>query len=385
MESLSPPASQFVARESAGLSPRDRTLLVRAVETLSHNTIGPEGKPWAPHRGIIPAFGTYEGVWNWDAAFHALAVARWDPELAWEQATIFFDHQRPDGGLVDVLWSAGGIVDDFGKPPVWPWALRLVEERAPGNGDLRRAYDCLASNEEHWRSRRCEDGLFHYDSDSREGDWVQQAKYESGWDNSVRWDDGIVEVWPVDLNGYMATFYEGMGFLAERLNLDPTGWKLKAASQAERLEERLWNAEVGAYMDCNFRTGRFTGVLSPASFVPLFCGSASPARAAQMAELAADPAHFYPGMPTVAYSDPGYSRDMWRGPCWLNTAYFALKGLRRQGHTKVADEIRETILGWCASEEHLREYYDAKMGEGLAAIDFGWTAAFVIELILDWG
>ena len=57
-------------------------LLDRAVRTLQRNTLGPEGKPWAPHRGIIPAFGTYEGVWNWDAAFHALAVSRWDPEAA---------------------------------------------------------------------------------------------------------------------------------------------------------------------------------------------------------------------------------------------------------------------------------------------------------------
>ncbi|MFI5384757.1 MAG: amylo-alpha-1,6-glucosidase [Fimbriimonadales bacterium] len=377
-------ASRFLADASVGLSSRDSGLLRRAVETLVGNTVGPEGKPWAPHRGIIPSFGTYEGVWNWDAAFHALAVARWDPELAWEQAYVFFDHQRSDGGFVDVLWSAGGIVDDFGKPPVWPWALRLVEERAPGQGDLRRAYDSFVSNERHWLERRCQGGFFHYDSASREGDWIQQAKFESGWDNSVRWDGGIVEVWPVDLNGYMTMYYEAMAFFAEQLRLDFSNWRSKAIAQAKNLEERLWNDAAGAYMDFNFKTGQFTGVLTPASFVPLFCGSASPARAARMAELAADPAAFFPGLPTVAYSDPAYSRDMWRGPCWLNTAYFALDGLRRYGFVEVADRIRETILDWCAAEEHLREYYDARTGEGLAAVGFGWTAAFVIELILDW-
>jgi neutral trehalase len=249
---------------------------------------------------------------------------------------------------------------------------------------MARAYGVFTSLERHWVEKRCEGGLFHYDTDNREGDWLQQVKYESGWDNSVRFDRGIVELWPADLNAYMVMFYEAMAWIAERLTEDPGSWREKREHLAARIEERLWSEDLQSYCDFNRMTGKFTGVLSPASFVPLFAGISSAERAAHMAKLAADPERFFPGMPTVSYDNREYSRDMWRGPCWLNSAYFAIKGLKRYGHDEVADHIRETILGWCAREGELREYYDAKTGEGLAAVGFGWTAAFVIELILDW-
>lgn len=380
---MSPRADEFLS-SLPPLTTRNKALVRRAVETLEANTVLGEGKPWAPHRGIIPAFGTYEGVWNWDAAFHAVACCRWDPRLAWEQADIFFDSQQLDGGFVDVLFSDGRIVGAFGKPPVWPWAIQIVEARRAGAGPLSRAYDAFVSLERHWVSARSHDGLFHYDTSGRGGDWRQQAKFESGWDDSVRWDKAIVEMWPVDLNAYMAMFYEALEFLAGKVGRHAPEWAEKRARLAARIEERLWNPRQRAYCDFDFKESRFSEVLTPASFVPLFAGVASRSRAEQMAMLAADRAHFFPGMPTVSYSNPNYSRQMWRGPCWLNTAYFALKGLKRYSHGAIANAIRERILDWCAAEDSLREYYDARTGEGLGARDFGWTAAFVIELVLDW-
>lgn len=377
-------AIAFLNSQTAGLSERDALLLRTAVATLERNTVGPDGMLWAPHRGIIPAFGTYEGVWNWDAAFHAIAVSRWNPALAWEQLYIFLDNQKEDGGFIDVLFSNGEKVTDFGKPPVWPWAVRLMEERAPGAGYLSKAFEAFERLYDHWSRKRQRDGLFHYDTAGRDGDWLQQVKYESGWDNSVRFDEGIVELWPPDLNGYMVLFVEAMTWFAEKLDRDPGPWVAERARLEAEIEARLWSRELGAYCDYDCRRRKFTGVLTPASFVPLFAGASSQDAADGMARLAADSEKFFPGMPTVAYDNPGYSRDMWRGPCWLNTAYFAVKGLRRYGHKDVAGQIRETILDWCAAENQLREYYDAKTGEGLAAVGFGWTAAFVIELILDW-
>lgn len=91
-------------------------------------------------------------------------------------------------------------------------------------------------------------------------------------------------------------------------------------------------------------------------------------------------------MPTVAYDDPAYtSGGYWRGPCWLNTAYFAVKGLKNAGSTGLAESYRQTILDWAAREpDCLYEYYDTRSGQGLGAKQFGWSAAFVIAFILDW-
>lgn len=37
--------------------------------------------------------GTYHGIWNWDSAFHAVAVSHWDGKLAGEQFEILFSKQ----------------------------------------------------------------------------------------------------------------------------------------------------------------------------------------------------------------------------------------------------------------------------------------------------
>jgi glycogen debranching enzyme len=91
-------------------------------------------------------------------------------------------------------------------------------------------------------------------------------------------------------------------------------------------------------------------------------------------------------MPTMAYDHPKYdSAGYWRGPTWPETTYFATKGLKAYGYTKTAEAIRENLLNWCASnKDALYEYYDSRSGKGLGEPQYSGTAAFVIELILNW-
>jgi glycogen debranching enzyme len=121
--------------------------------------------------------------------------------------------------------------------------------------------------------------------------------------------------------------------------------------------------------------------------MPLFTGVASKERADAMAAVAADPKRMYPGLPTVSYDHPSYEGgEYWRGPAWLNTTYFAVEGLRSYGHRNLADRLRETIMGWCANgTDSLHEYYDSRTGTGCGAPHFGWTSAFLIELIVGLG
>jgi neutral trehalase len=103
--------------------------------------------------------------------------------------------------------------------------------------------------------------------------------------------------------------------------------------------------------------------------MPLFIRIASPERAARVAKVAADPAKFFPGMPTAAYDTPGYeSRGYWRGSTWLNTSYFSLKGLQEYGHDQLAEKMRSTLLTWMSrNPSDLFEHYDSKTGEGEGA------------------
>jgi putative isomerase len=91
-------------------------------------------------------------------------------------------------------------------------------------------------------------------------------------------------------------------------------------------------------------------------------------------------------MTSVLHDDPRFdSADYWRGPCRLVTTCFAATALRRYGFAETAQRLRETILHWCAATtDSLYEYSDSLTGRGLGAPGYGWTAAFVIEFILDW-
>ena len=360
--------------------------------TLTTNILAPlpgEKLPWSPYRGIIPSPTTYRGVWNWDAAFHAVGVSHWDADLARDQIRILLEAQLPSGALPDVIFADGRVVSDFGKPPVMPWAAAWVDRIAPDDDFLAYAYEKFMPYEVFWRTQRCADGLFHYDSagqDEQERD--QNARLESGWDNSVRWDNGTRSLWTVDLNCYMVMLYRAMAYFAWRLGRveDKGRYEARAARLTEQIETRLFDPQRQSYADRFYTSGEFSPVLSPACFMPLYAQVASDEHIEAMAKLAADPATFYPGMPTVSYDHPAYeSHAYWRGPTWLNTAYFALKGLKDCGKLELASQMRETILNWCAqNEDALYEYYDSRSGKGLGARNFGWSAAFVCTFVLDW-
>ena len=275
----------------------------------------------------------------------------------------------------------GEVVKDFGKPPVIPWACMRVDQIAPDTAFLAAAYPKFVAYEHHWMTDRGgkDDGLFHYGG--------KIPTFESGWDTSVRWDHGCDRLWAVDLNCCMVMLYESLAYMAQRLDhpQDRTLWLNRAEELGRHINETLWNDQAGAYMDRDRTTREFNNVLSPASFMPLYVKVPTKEQAAH-GRLGRRPQNALPGMPSVSYDHPEYrSQNYWRGPTWLNVAYFALKGLKNYGHDRVADAGRKTILDWCAqNQDHLWEYYDSKTGKGLGAPQYGWTGTFVIEFILNW-
>jgi glycogen debranching enzyme len=388
-------AARWLKRQRGKVSVRDFELLRRAQQAFYKNilTVGEAGKPlpWAPLRGICPSPAKYQGVWNWDGSFHALAISRWDGELAREQLRIILDRQLPSGALINNIRANGLVRDRYGQPPVMPWVCALIQERAPDQAFLKRVYQQFIRFEQHWTRDRGgqAEGLFHYYADLTHNpkEDNQAIRFESGWDNSVRWDDSVY-LWTVDLNGYMVLLYRALERMARRLSLpeDAQRWCAKQEALAAQINERLFDSHTGTYLDRRRDTGHFTGVLTPASFLPLFAGIADPAKASAMAKLAADPRKLFLGMPTVAYDHPRYeSGGYWRGPSWPETTYFAAKGLKLCGHEKTAEALRQNLLNWCAANTGaLYEYYDSKSGKGLGEPQLACTAAFVIEFILNW-
>ena len=380
------PATVWLRKQARNVSPAELKLLIRAQQTLLGNEV--KSNAWKPYQGIVPSLGSYKGIWNWDAAFHALAVSHWDRELAEQQVEILFSKQQSDGRLPDVLFQDGRIVTTITKPPVMAWAVAVIDHRAPDDRFIREMYPRLVKLGDYWENKHGgkKDGLFYY-SDADIGE-------ESGWDNSIRWDDGYRKsqtdnhrLWAIDLNCFMVMHYDAMAYLAGRLHMqdDQKHWLSEAHALAARINEKLWDEKLGFYVDRDRITGKTGPALSPAGFMPLFAHIASKERAERVAKLADSPLYFYPGMPTAAYNTPGYeSQGYWRGSAWLNTSFFALKGLQEYGQSSLAEAMRGKLLGWVTRNPSIREYYDSKSGEGAGAKGFGWSSAFTIAFVLDW-
>lgn len=380
-------AQSWLDRVVPKLAPSDVSLVRRAQSTLLGNLVS--GKAWEPYSGMMPSLGTYRGVWNWDSAFHAEAVSMWDPKLARDQFRILFDKQLPTGALPDVLFEDGRVVTDFTKPPVMGWAIAVVDRRSPDTAFLEDIYPKLIRLGEFFEQHRggATDGLFFYGG--------THAGMDSGWDNAIRWDGGYVDtkddnkrLWAVDLNCYMVSHYRALAYIAQRLKKpdDRKKWESKAAELAKQINERLWDDKIGAYVDRDRITHANGPALSPVAFMPLFVHIAPRARAERLMKLASDPSKFYPGMPTAAYDTPGYeSGGYWRGPAWVNTSFFAFKGLKDYGYREPAERMRSNLLGWATQNaDSIYEYYDSKSGKGLGAKAYGWSSAFILSFEFDW-
>jgi glycogen debranching enzyme len=372
-------ATGWLEQQKAKVSARDAKLLRRGQETLYANIL--DGQ-WRPLRGICPSPFQYRGVWSWDAAFHAMAISHWDAQLAREQLQVFLDRQLPSGGFGDVVWEKEGMVDAFGKPPMLPWVCTIMDRRKPDREYLKQVYPKFVANADFWQRDRGgeKEGLFHFGG--------PMPNFEAGWDDSVRWDHGCDNLWAIDLNCNMVMVYRSLAYMADRLALpqEKQKWLDKAAALGKRINDDLWSETDHAYMDRDRTSKKFSGVLTPASYLPLYVKIATPERAKAMHELAKDPKKFFPGFPCVAYDNANFKSDAyWRGPAWANISYMALKGLKRYGYSETAQACRGQLLAWCdQNQDYLWEYYDSRSGKGKGARQYGWTGAFVIEFISSW-
>jgi neutral trehalase len=378
--------TEWLEQYKKELSERDLALLKRAYEVIEGNTLQGDDMPWGSSPAISPWSGSTAGLWNWDSVFHAMTVARYDGELAKSCIDNFAMFQCENGLLPDVIYADGNIMDNYSKPPVFAWGVLEVYKATDDVEFLKRNYERASKNEAFWRSDRFDNGLFFYSAqENPEKDDYLHPRWESGWDNSPRWDIApITDLYAIDLNCYMVLTYRSLAEMAEILGEDNSEWISKEKALAKEIETRLYNKDIGAYVDRNRKTGEYSTVLSPASFMPLFIGTASQERAESMNKIARDTKKFYPGMPSVSYDDKGYDNNYWRGPTWLNIAFFAIKGLDDYGYTDTASEMKEFILNMCYEGlPYIYENYDSIKETGKSHNLFSWSSAFIIEFILQ--
>ncbi|MBS0215713.1 MAG: glycoside hydrolase [Proteobacteria bacterium] len=354
------------------------------------------------HDGVIPSYSNpdFNGFWAWDSWKHAAALAHFAPDLARDQIRAMFDYQRADGMVPDcVFLDAKENNWRDTKPPLATWATLEIWRATADRAFVGEMYDKLVRYHRWWYRDRDHDhnGLAEYGS--TDGTRIAAA-WESGMDNAVRFDGAkmvrngegawSVDQESVDLNSYLyrekldlATLADVLGKTGER-----DAWWKEATALKPLIQSRMFDPDAGYFFDTRLGSGDRVKVLGSDGWSPLWAGVAAPSQAMAVRKVMLDPAKFATHMPfpTLARDDPHFSpiKGYWRGPLWMDQAWFAVEALRRNGFGKDADEMTRRLIvnaTGLSAQAPIYENYDPLTGDGYQSRNFSWSAASYLLLL----
>jgi len=396
---------------------------VKAVETLITNWRSPAGA--IKKDGIIPSMSYvwFNGMWAWDSWKQAAAVASFAPELAKNNIKAMFDYQRQDGMIVDAIFynkDGDNWNERNSKPPLAAWAVWRVYEETKDDKFLEEMYPRLISYHNWWYSYRDNDknGIAEYggtiDSKNNCPDEVlKAAAWESGMDNAVRFDKdyGVsilenrdnegkalgysISQESVDLNSYLFAEKKLLSKMAAILNKseDSSKYEKEAEYVKEFIQKNMFDSEKGFFFDIDIKTKKplTSRGMGPEGIIPLWAGVSSKEQAEAVKNNVMDSAKFNSKVPipTASKDNERYNPvKYWRGPVWLDQAYFAIEGLKLYGYEKEAEELSKKILdnaeGVNEKGKTIRENYNPESGEGLHCTNFSWSAGMIYLLYREY-
>jgi hypothetical protein len=163
---------------------------------------------------------------------------------------------------------------------------------------------------------------------------------------------------------------------------------LSAAESA--FAERLWHEADGTYYDWDVRAGAQIEENTCASLAPLYAGVAGQSEARRLVrEHLLNPRRYAPDegtsyfLPSASKESPYFEpRRYWRGPIWLNINWMLAKGLAQYGFREEAAALRSDTLA-LVERSGFVEYYDPRDGSACGATGFSWSAALVVDLLIE--
>jgi glycogen debranching enzyme len=341
-----------------------------ATYVLWSATVAPGGFFGRP--AVLMSKHWMDKVWSWDHCFTALALAAGDPDLAWDQFQIPFDHQDPTGALPDSV-AHSEVLHNFVKPPIHGWAFALLRRRLAkplGAEQLAETYRKLSDWTTFWLTQRRVPGhpLPHY-----------QHGNDSGWDNATTFDAGrLVET--ADLAAFLILQVRELSALATELGdaAAAESWAATAEELTTAMVSTLWDGS--RFLSRSPATGRTSGSTSLLALMTIALGDGLPGdiRSALAAGLQAH--HTPHGLATEPLDSPHYAADgYWRGPIWAPSTLLIEDGLRRAGEGDLADDISRRFRELCETSG-FAENFNAATGAGLRDRAYTWTAAVYLIL-----
>ncbi len=378
-------------------------VLAKAQLTLQNNWRIPAGE--IKHEGLFPSYHYkwFNGFWSWDSWKHAVGLSYYNTELAKKQIKLMFDFQNDDGFVADCVYR-DTLIEKHNyrdtKPPLAAWAVVKIYEKEKDIAFVKEMYPKLKKYHEWWYKKRDhdQDGLCEYGS--TDGSLIA-AKWESGMDNAIRFDNSKIlknsegayslNQESVDLNAYLYAEKKYLALLAKiSKKEDDRAIFLKEAEQLKAMiQQQFYDKKEGWFYDTSIDGEKFIKGEGSEGWTPLWAKVASQKQAEKVKNKMMNPAKFYTKVPfqTMSADHEKFNplKGYWRGPNWLDQAYFGVKGLHNYGFINEANKATKQILeganGVLEKGKSIRENYHPITGKGLNAQNFSWSAAHIIMLL----
>jgi len=384
---------------------RYKDLVAKAVLTLQNNTRIAAGE--LKYDGLFPSYHYkwFLGFWAWDSWKHAAALSNYDPELAKNQIRVMYDFQLPNGFIVDCVYRDTSIEQHNyrnTKPPLSGWAVWKVYEKDKDLDFIDEMYPKILRQHKWWYLYRDhdKDGICEYGS--TDGTLVA-AKWESGMDNAVRFDNSemvksakavfSLNQESVDLNSYLYAEKIYLLKMATILNdvKAVARFEEEASDLKTSIQSQFFDAKTGWFYDTSIDGEHIIRVMGCEGWIPLWAKIATDDQAEAVKTNMMDPNHFYTKVPfqTLSADHPDFKPDggYWRGPNWLDQAYFGVMGLHSYGYHEDAYEATYKLMhcaeGVLSKGLSIRENYNPITGGGLESQNFSWSAAHYLLLLLN--
>ena len=357
------------------------------------------------HEGLFPSYHYkwFNGFWSWDSWKHAVGLSHYNTELAKKQMKLMFEFQNEDGFVADCVYRDTSIEKHNyrdTKPPLSVWAVAKIYEKDNDIEFIKYMYPKLKLYHEFWYKKRDhdQDGLCEYGS--TDGSLIA-AKWESGMDNAIRFDNSkivkngegaySIDQESVDLNAYLYAEKLYLAQLATVIEKNEDAKKLtkEAVSLKAKIQSQFYDVNDGWFYDTTLDGKTFIKGEGSEGWTALWANAATQKQAKLVKEKMMNPKKFYTKVPfqTMSADHKKFNplKGYWRGPNWLDQAYFGVKSLRNYGFNQDANKATIRILkgaeGVLGKGKSIRENYHPLTGKGLNAQNFSWSAAHIIMLL----
>ena len=419
-------------------------LIDKAKEILNNNweDIDEESGYTKPSEKIYPF------QWNWDAGFIVYAYTHYDLDKAVKEYRALFKGQWDNGFLPHIVfhkpaeayfpdppfwsevWKTQRDPETSGitQPPVHAMAVWHIYKAIKRKSEVRALdflkefYPRLLKLHQYFMTHRDPEGT---------GGITIYHPWESGLDNSPRWDEPLERIKPknlidytrVDVNHVNKKYrptdetYDKFVYLAQNLRdkrykdeeiYKNHEFKVKDVlissvmyiandrlkKMAEVLKEdgskidewmsrfknnfrEMFKAEDGFFYDYDLISGEKIKVRTAASLIPVITGLFLEEEFNQFEiEVLEDGL-----VPSTDKDDPNYNPELyWRGPIWINVNWLIWKGLLEHGLAVNSLSLKEKMIE-LVKENGFFEYFHPETKKGIGAGNFSWTAALLIDVL----